>query len=143
MSSEPDEQPCPSQTIVDGAIVQCTRELGHPSVHLGRVPDEQSRANSFTERLHQWTDVDSVDANAPVDDLPVWYSALPIGSVVNVATRNGHTYEHVQLSGGVLDDHEQPAALRLDYRDELNVVRHVLLPWSRVSAIEWTDEVAS
>lgn len=137
MSSE--EKSCPSTTFVGEQIVHCKREVGHPSVHLGRIPDSQIDGVT-SEALHQWTNSESVDASAPVDDLPVWYSVLPIGKRVRIETTYGVTWDGAQLTGAVVDDHEQPTALRLDYRDALEHVQHVLLPWSRVNAIEWHDE---
>jgi hypothetical protein len=119
----------------DGELVTCRREPDHDGVHVGAIP-----RGEHTDELVQWTHSESYEANAPVDELPIWYSALPLGAIVDVATRDGYTFQNVQLTGAVLDDHEQLAALRLDYVDASDTTRHVLLPWSRCASIEWAGE---
>lgn len=128
------EDTCVSRAYRNDQLATCTRELGHDGVHLGRVLATDDGGTSTTEELVQWTDADAISDTDSVDDLPIWYSALPIGATVVVAYREHPRAEVARgtLTGCVLDDHEQPAAL-VFVDDELGI--RVLVPWSNVAEI--------
>lgn len=126
--SDTDDKNCPARTLYDGGEVTCDRDAGHAGVHLGK-----SIAGLDSE-LHQWTDARSIgdDDSGPVDELPVWYTALPIGARVRVGYRDDRDRLEGELTGAVLDDHEQLAAVRVNSGD-----RHVLIPWGNVALLSW------
>lgn len=139
MSSEQKPDPCPSRAYVMDELTECQLDAGHGGVHLGRVPVD-GPGGVPQEELVQWRDQDAALDDATVDELPVWYGALPIGKTVDVGSRGGG-WQNVLLSGAVLDDHEQIAALRVSYRaTEAGLPQHVLVPWHAVSSIQWTGE---
>ena len=136
MSNE-DEQLCMSELDVHGGAVriQCNGKLGHDGLHVGR---ELIGEDGY--EVHQWTDAAAVDDNASASELPVWYHALPLDKVVDVHSRGGG-YSDVLLSGVVVDDHEQPGAIRVSWRESENgMPSHALVPWHAVSAIEWGEQ---
>lgn len=128
------EGTCRAKTRHRDATVECDRDPGHDGVHLGRGFTEDG---SGTE-LHQWRDSESIgDGDGPVDDLPVWYGVLPLGEQrVHVGYRDDRPDLKGELTGLVLDDHEQPAAVRLQTSEQ----RVVLIPWANVAVLSWAVE---
>lgn len=139
MSTEQEQETCPSRAYVMDELTECQLDAGHGGVHLGRLQVD-GPGGAPAEELVQWRDQDAALDNAAVDELPVWYSALPIGKTVEIGARGGG-WANVLLTGAVLDDHEQVAALRVSYRaSEQGLPQHVLVPWHAVSSIQWTGD---
>lgn len=129
------EETCTSSAYREDQLTDCQLQPGHGGVHLGRI--EVSVDGERAHELVQWTDADAINTDEPVDDLPIWYSALPIGKVVEIGSRGGG-WQNVLLDGAVLDDHEQLAALRVSFRaTEQGLPQHVLVPWHAVSSLQW------
>lgn len=117
---------CGDMNSFSGA--RCQREPDHDGPHVGAV---------FGGETHQWAELDQPE---PMPE-PMWAHAMPVGATVDVET-DSYKYESVQLSGVVLDDHEQPAAIRVSWREsEQGVPRHAILPWRTVLGIEWGAEL--
>lgn len=136
--SDTEEKTCPATTRFDAQTVTCRREADHAGVHLGPVDVEGG-----TE-LHQWSGPSGPDDDGPVSELPVWYSVLPLGKVVDLEpSARGIGWQNVLLDGAVLDDHEQIAALRVSFKaTEDSPPRHVLVPWQAVAAVAWNGDQA-
>lgn len=134
---------CTSSAYRNDQLTHCTRDHGHSGVHLGRIVVDVDSDGPFAsaEELVQWTDADEVNDTEPVDELPVWYSALPIGEHVRVTAVYGIDPIEGQLSGCVLDDHEQISAIVvLTQIDAAEGVR-TLMPWANVAAIAQAVEL--
>lgn len=124
-TAEPDT--CPARTLHAGYEVTCDREANHAGVHLGK-----SIGDDGTE-LHQWPDSESLgNDQGPVDELPVWYGVMPIGQIVRVGYRDERDRFEGELTGCVLDDHEQPAAIRVQGAE-----RVALIPWDNIAVLSW------
>lgn len=133
MSTE--EKPCASRAYVMDSLTTCDRPDGHGGVHVGRVLADGIGKSAV--EVVQWTDADAASDTGSVDDVPIWYAVLPIGLQVRVGYRDDRDRVIGELTGAVLDDHEQLAALRLHSTE---IGRHVLVPFHNLATLSWADD---
>jgi hypothetical protein len=139
MNTEQKPDPCPSRAYVMDELTECQLDAGHGGVHLGRVPVD-GPGGVPQEELVQWRDQDAALDDGPVSEAPVWYSVLPLGQYVEIATGSRRAPLLTgMLHGAVLDDHEQLTALVLqELADDGR--RRVLIPWRTVETLGWERE---
>lgn len=127
---------CASRSYQLDQLVECRLEAGHAGVHVGNATLEGSLFE-----VVQWTDADAISDSDSVSELPVWYSALPIGSSVRVTAVYGLDPIDAQLVGCVLDDHEQISALVLLTKVSDDEDVRTIMPWANVAAIAQVIEL--
>jgi hypothetical protein len=131
---------CPSRTVVDDFTVTCTRDAGHPGVHLGRVLKSDD-STATTEELHQWGDAQATAAPTEPPEIPTWYQVLPLGSDVQITTNSRRVPNLTgQLVGAVVDNDEQISAVMLSEGIPGESEKRVLVPWATVETFAWEVE---
>jgi len=125
---------CGATRTVDGQSAVCIRPPGHDGVHLGDIN------YSGIVMPVQWSNTgDDPEPDVHGDEMPLWYSVLPLGEQVTIDFKDTLTCAlKGELTGLVLDDHEQPAAITTREEADGEVVRRVV-PWVNVNAISWFE----